>query len=106
MLDNRFIFIFEMKNEDRLLIPIIKIIRSNETPYISSDFIFGFGNKIIIIGFKKEIAFTYNVCTNEQESFKINIDNTNLYNYHYQTNCPFMYTLVLPNCKQTWHKNV
>ena len=63
------IFIFEVMIEDRLLIPSIKIIQPRKTPCLSSNSIFGFGNKITIIGFKMKIGFTYNVCTNEQESF-------------------------------------
>ena len=91
-------FIFEVKNEDRLLISIIKVIQLRQTQLHSFHSIFGFGNKITMIDFREQIGFTYNVDTNKQESFKVN---KNFYINDVRKSQPFIYTLVSPNCKQT-----
>ena len=67
------ISIFELKIEDRLLIPITKITCPNENfgvyPYKN---IFGLGNKITIMRNIKDICITFDVSTNEQHEFRNN----------------------------------
>ena len=99
---NSTISIFEMKIEDKLLIPIIQISYPSKKPYYlwtsRPNYIFGFGNKITIMKYKKDVGITYDVCTHEQEEFRNNI----------AINCkycdvlyPFKCTLVSPKRKQT-----
>ena len=91
------ISIFEMEIEDKLLIPIIQIMSPfdylTENKYTATENIFGFGNKIIIMRYKKGI--TYNVCTHEQEEIRNNI--INQFNVIHPFNC----TLVSPKRRQT-----
>ena len=96
---NYTISIFEMEIEDKLLIPIIQIISpfdyltEHGCNIINAKKIFGFGNKITIMKYKKGI--TYNVCTHEQEEIRNNIV------YHCNVIHPFNYTLVSPKRRQT-----
>ena len=99
---NYTISIFEIKIEDKLLIPIIQIIGPFDdcTEHgfgpICAENIIGIGNKITIMRDNKSI--TYNVCTHEQE-VRNNIVN------HWDIHChvihPFNYTLVSPKRRQT-----
>ena len=114
--DDRYILIFEMKIEDRLLIPIIKIIRSRQMQcdsYMGSDLICGLDKKILIFGYMKDVNITYDVSTNEQEELKYDDNRTYVciksdYNICTCSNTsrkggfyPFKYTLVSPKCKET-----
>ena len=86
-----------MKTEDRLMIPINKIIHSRVNRqceiHLPCRFKIGLGDKIIIIGYIKDIGITYDVFTYEQEEF-ININMGNIYYYSIH---PFKYTLLSPN---------
>ena len=109
-----YILIFEMKIEDRLFIPIIKIIRPRQMQsHMGSDLICGLDKKIFIFGYMKDVNITYNVSTNEQEELKYDdsrtyvcirsgnhictCDNTGRKGGFY----PFKYTLVSPKCRET-----
>ena len=100
-IDNHTISIFEIKIEDKLLIPIIQIINPLEKGYpnvIRSNLIFGFGNEITITRYKKDVGLTYNVCTHEQKEFRNNIfGNCKYGGVIYRFKC----TLVSPKPKQT-----
>ena len=93
--------IFEMKIEDKILIPIIQIINPLERGYpnvIRSSLIFGFSNEITIMRYKKDIGLTYNVCTHEQEEFRNNIfGNCKYGGVIYRFKC----IIVLPKRRQT-----
>ena len=67
---------------------------------MQAKFIFGFNNKITIMGYKKDVGITYDVCTHEIKEFRNNIAKNCYYgNVIY----PFKCTLVSPKCKQTLH---
>ena len=95
---NYTISIFEMEIKDKLLIPIIQIIGPFDILTelgchpIYTKRIFGFGNKITIMRYKKSI--TYNVCTHEQEEIRNNIVN------HCDGIHPYNCTLVSPKHRQ------
>ena len=97
------ISIFEMNIEDKLLIPMIQIRCPKEMQciewYMQVSFIFGFNNKIIIMGYKKDVGITYDVCIDEKKEFtRLNIDKKNLFG---DVIFPFKRTLVSPKCRQT-----
>ena len=111
-----YILIFEMKIEDRLLIPIIKIIRPRQmqcNSRMQCDLICGLDKKILIFGYMKDVNITYDVSTNEQEELKYDDSRTYvcIRSGNHICTCdtttreggfyPFKYTLVSPKCKET-----
>ena len=104
-MQNSTILIFEMNNEDKLLIPMIQIwcpkeMQQDGKQNMQAECIFGFNNKIIIMAYKKDVGITYDVCTHEQKEFRNNIAKNCL---HGNVIYPFKCTLVSPKCKQTFH---
>ena len=102
ILQNSRISIFEMKIEDKLLIPIIQIMFPKEMQcdewIMQAKFIFGIGNKITIMGYQKDVGITYNACAHEQEEFRNNVaSNCKYCNVIY----PYKCTLVSPKHRQT-----
>ena len=103
--NNKSISIFEINIENRLLIPITKIIQPQDMEYnryLTTHCIFGLNNKIIIVGFMKDLVITFDVSSNEQEEIGYN---NIIFGYHYTKNkstwnydhiYPFKYTLVSP----------
>ena len=86
------ISIFEMKIEDRLLIPITKITWPNENGSFPHKFIYGLRNKITIMSNKTNIGITFDVSTNEQHKFRHNdFGESNSFGIY-----PFKYTLLSP----------
>ena len=94
---------FKINTKYRFLIPIIKITLLVEMQYckcFQSEYviIFGLGNKITIIGYKKEVDIIYNVSTNKEEDFIRKMERNN---FASTSICPFKYTLVSPKRKQS-----
>ena len=89
------ISIFEVKTEDRLMIPIVNILQPIQMQWhgvFLCEFIFNIRNKIIIVNHEKHISITYDVFTNKQEEFI----NNNICRFNFNSIYPFKYTLVSP----------
>ena len=90
------IVIFELNIENRLFIQIKRIDEPIELQYnwvLPSHCIFGIGNKITIIGYKKDIVITFDISTNKQEETRYNDNGLVL---EHERIYPFKYTSVSP----------